>query len=967
MTAMDQPPDTGLPCAGGLRRRRLLRALDPVLEARLGVVLAPPGAGKTTLLAHWAAEAPAAVLWHRTVPQDAVPGRLLEQLSAAVAALTGGPEAGDLHGLAAAAGRAGGPLCLVVDDLHLLAGTTAETDLEQLLLLAPPGVHLLVGSRCAPGLNLARSELSPAVVLDGDDLRFRVSETQALFRDVHRRPLDPSGALALTRRTDGWAAALQLFDVAVAHRTPVERRRAAGAATTRYAWDYVARHVLADVSPQEADLLHRTSAFAVLTAPRCDAVLGRPGSALPLLRDLERRGLVVGEDGGGLRVPEVVRQYLADGTPGRDPARTAARRRAAEVLEEEGAPGDALWILAEDGDWGAAQRVLHRAGAAATGAGSCSWCALLPEPLPRDSPWFAVARARQLLDDGCLGGASAAAAQALEHTDGPGCSSAAEEILLRAAQWGAHAPVAVPESPLRSAVRRDPVAVARSLGADPQGAHVLDAGLAWLLAGDQHRALPLLRRCATDIGRRPFAALAGQLVLSFLEADSPLAGPRTAAAEIEAVAREAHRRGFTWLARLAQGALAALEDAPGGAEFAAATVRDCERRGDGWGAALLCGVTAVLRSCDRGDAPGDEEFDALAHRFRALGAATLEAWARSLQAVVSATGHLPSADVDVRAADAFARAARVPGAVAVSYAAMARHHPGGSAELWQLAADTAEAAGFVRPPRRWLAPVPPDAPPPDLRVVPPGRGGAGPPDVAVTCFGEFVLSLDGTAVDLTEVRPLARSVLRMLALHAGRPVHREQLVAALWGELGADRALHSLQVSISALRRALGEQGRCDGRSLLVRRSDAYVLCLEGGSRCDLLDFDRCLREASQARLRQDLPRAARALQRAVELYAGEVLPEEGPAEWVLEARDRYRLRAAEAASALARAELALGQGDRAVAVAARGVEINPWSDESWRLLIDLLRDAGAVAEAELTRRRYHDMLHSLGISSGSA
>ena len=965
MSSTDHPADTTVPLVGGLRRPRLLRMLDPVLDSRLGLVVAHRGAGKTTLMAHWAAEAAAEVVWHRAEASDEAPGRLIEHLAEGVAALAGGTVPRGVQALADAAGSAGEPLCLVVDDLDLLVGTGAEAELEQLLRLSPPQVHLLVGSRCVPAFNLACSESSAAVVVGADDLRFSVPETHELFRDVHHRPLDPAGALSLTSCTGGWAAALHLFHVSVCARTPVERRRAAGAGTIGYVRDYLARQLLEGTPEQGMDVLCRTSPLDVLTPELCDAVLGSAGTALPLLQDLERRGLVVSCD-GGFRVPVVLRQFLADGRPVHGSGQRAAlRRRAAEVLEREGQSENLLRLLAEDADWDAVERVLWRSGADVITAGACSWAALLPEQRRRDSAWCSVASARQLLDDGRLQDAVHAASRALELADGsPGCPPA-EEILAVAVRWATPAATAPEGDPLRAAVRCHPQAMAELLGESPRDTQLLDAGLVRMLAGDQRGALPLLRRCAGEIARRPFAALAAQLTLSVLEIDSSVASPSAAAAEATAVARDAHRRGFTWLARLAHGTLAALEGTPSGEEIVAATVQDCERRGDDWGAALLGGVSAALRSCDRGTAPGDEEFDVLAHRFRALGAGTLEAWARSLQAMISVSAELPSSDDDVRCAEAFARAAQVPGALAVSYAAMARHRPDRSGELWQLAADTAEAAGFVRCPRAWSRSDPQQRRRLGTTTGLAGQDAPPPPGLVVGCFGEFSLRLGGAVTDLSGVRPLARTVLRILALHAGRPVHREQLVGALWGELDADRALHNLQVSISSLRRTLGKQGACDGRSILARQGESYVLCFGEGSQCDLLDFDRNLREASRARQLQDTYREVEALRRAVELYAGDVLPEEGPAEWVLESRDRYRLRAAEAASALARTELCLGRREAAVAAASRSVEINPWSDESWRLLIDVLRDGGDFTAAEWAHRRYREMLHSLGIVSG--
>jgi len=217
------------------------------------------------------------------------------------------------------------------------------------------------------------------------------------------------------------------------------------------------------------------------------------------------------------------------------------------------------------------------------------------------------------------------------------------------------------------------------------------------------------------------------------------------------------------------------------------------------------------------------------------------------------------------------------------------------------------------------------------------------------------------------VRPQARTVLRILSLNAGRPVHRERLAGILWADLDTASALHALQVSVSSLRGALQPEGQADGKQLLVRHGEAYALVLGQGSVFDLADFDRTIHDASLARSAGDNNAAAEGLRRAVQLYTGDVLPEDGPAEWVGATRERYRLRAAEAAASLAGLELRLGNPDDAAAAATRSVEIDPWRDESWRTLVETFRRLGDPAAAERAQRRYDLILNSLGVPAASA
>ena len=968
----------------GLVRPRLIPRVDGTSNARLGLVIAPPGTGKTTLLAQWAAHHSSTVAWFRATQRDAMPGRMLARFAAALAMAADEETPRSFAELELLAGRLQRPLVFVVDDLQTLAHTCAETELERLLALSPPQVHFLVGSRRPPRFNLARSELPAAVTVSGDDLRFRANEVDQLFRNMYRQPLSPAGTLNLALRTDGWAAALHLFHLATKNRSHVERRRAAESlgAASPYVTNYLTHHFLADVSEDMELLLRRSCLFDVLTPSRCDALLERRDSR-QLIECLEQLGVVASEDGGATaRAPEVLRQHFVakfDDAELNLPQRT--RERTAMILEQEGAFGAALRVLAEGQDWERVHSLLERAGRTAVQPGTCEWAALVPGPAVQSDAAFAVAKARQLLDDGCVAAALSTAAAVPALTSNPEWLGLARDLQLTASWWAIGAP---PRDPglacgLRDATRGNPGGVARSMSDPRRPRDLLARGLACLLAGDQYSALPQLRRCAGRLDDEPAAALAAQLALAVFgpeSADVEVGGP---AAELDAVQRQAQRRGLTWLARVAQGVHAGLPGASRSKDAVRTIIDSCEQRGDEWGAVLVAAASTLMQW--RAGRPDARAFDELAGRFRRLDAGSLEAWAQSAQALVSAMMDLPGAAEESRSAEAFARAAGVPGALAVAYAAVAVQWPEHCDELMQVARETGAAAGLVCRPWTWMAPEPPapavrcDSQNPGSMIGRVERADRNPslpivevaecpalPALQIGCFSGFRLLTDGVDVNLSRVRPQARTVLRILSLNAGRPVHRERLAGILWAELDTPGALHALQVSVSSLRGALQPGGQSDGKQLLVRHGEAYALVLARGSVFDLEDFDRAIHDASLARSAGDNAAAADELRRAVQLYTGDVLPEDGPAEWVSATRDRYRLRAAEAAASLAGLELHLGNAANAAAAATRSVEIDPWRDESWRTLVETFRRLGDPAAAERAQRRYDLILNSLGV-----
>lgn len=966
---------TTSPPVTGLVRPRLIHAIRGPAEARLGLVIAPPGTGKTTLLAHWAAQEPATVIWYRAKSHDVRPGQMLARFATALATAVGDERARSVPELATMADRLKSPLYFVVDDLQELANTSAESELEQLLSLGSPQLHFLAGSQRPPSFNLARSELPAYVTVNGDDLRFRAPEVEELFRITYKQPLSAAGVFNLTDRTDGWAAALHLFHVATKSRSSVERRRAAESLgpSSRYAKDYLTRHFLAGISQGMERLLRHTCLLEVLTASRCDSILGIRDSA-PILSELEQLGIAVSDDGGtSFRLPEVLRQHLIAAL-GDAPQELPSdvRRRTAAVLEQDGEYGAALRALADGQDWEHVREMLVRAGQRAYRPGTCRWAATAPEALVREDAPFALAAARHLLDDGCAAAAYRAAAQIPRLTCDADLLRTARNLQLTAAVWAGDAPATGPgpAGALRAASHGSPGSVARALHDHRRAQDGLAKGLSLLLAGDQRGALPFLRRCAERPDEETLAGLAAQLALAVFGPESSTLGFSGPADDVDAVQRQAERLGFTWLARLAQGVQAAQFGKAGSQDAVQSAVENCELRGDEWGAALIAAAAALKRL--RSGRSDYSAFESLGVRFRRLDAGALEAWAQSAQALVAAAQDLPGAAEDALAAESFARTAGVPGALAVAYAALAQVRPEHAAEIMQVAAETARSAGFVCRPWTWSGAAARSEPP-----ALPGSHYAGVPVTSqpvadsgvaalsaldVRCFGGFSIRANAVSVDLSKVRPQARTVLRILALHAGRPVHRDRLAGELWADLDAPSALHNLQVSVSNLRRALQPEGPAESRQLIRRQGEAYALVLDGGSTFDLSEFDRAVHAASIARSVGDREDAAVKLRRAVELYAGEVLPEDGPAEWVTDTRERYRLRAAEAAASLASLELSLGDAAAAAAAATRSVEIDPWRDESWRTLIGIYRSSGDPAAAEHAERRYRGMLSALGV-----
>ena len=234
--------------------------------------------------------------------------------------------------------------------------------------------------------------------------------------------------------------------------------------------------------------------------------------------------------------------------------------------------------------------------------------------------------------------------------------------------------------------------------------------------------------------------------------------------------------------------------------------------------------------------------------------------------------------------------------------------------------------------------------------------------VRIRMLGGLHMEVDEEAIDLQALKPRARSLLRLLALSAGRPVHREVIISALWPEAEADTARRTLHVGLTALRHALEPGAGRGGSSLLIRDGEAYQLALTDDTEVDVLEFEASMAQGEARRAAGDREGATAAFERALWLHTDDLLPEEGPAEWVVDERDRLRSRAADAAQALVELHAARGDTSSAAMACLRGLHLDRYRDPLWRMLIAIQEQAGDIAAATHTRQRYAELLAELGL-----
>jgi predicted ATPase/DNA-binding SARP family transcriptional activator/DNA-binding CsgD family transcriptional regulator len=165
--------------------------------------------------------------------------------------------------------------------------------------------------------------------------------------------------------------------------------------------------------------------------------------------------------------------------------------------------------------------------------------------------------------------------------------------------------------------------------------------------------------------------------------------------------------------------------------------------------------------------------------------------------------------------------------------------------------------------------------------------GRGPVDgqaqtVRIRLLGGFEVSVDSRTIEHEAWRlRKAASLVKLLALSPTHRLHREQLMDALWPDLGTARASNNLRQALHAARRTL-EPGRAAKYRYLGLREKQLTLCPGERVWVDVEAF-----EEAAATARRSRDPAAYGL--AVELYAGELLPGDRYEEWAEGRREELR------------------------------------------------------------------------------
>jgi len=222
-------------------------------------------------------------------------------------------------------------------------------------------------------------------------------------------------------------------------------------------------------------------------------------------------------------------------------------------------------------------------------------------------------------------------------------------------------------------------------------------------------------------------------------------------------------------------------------------------------------------------------------------------------------------------------------------------------------------------------------------------------------LGGFAVRLGTEEVpDAAFTRRKPKSLLKLLALQPGQRLHREQAIEWLWAGHPPQSAAAQLYKAVHQARKALGVAGSGIAPEEMLRLRDQELrLEAPGGVETDVEIFTALARRALA--LRQQA-----ALEAALVVYPGDLLPTDLYEEWTQEPREELREQATALATALGEVRLEADELPEALEAFGQALRLDPLEEAAHRGILRVYARQGDRAGLERHYRHYTAVLGRL-------
>lgn len=203
----------------------------------------------------------------------------------------------------------------------------------------------------------------------------------------------------------------------------------------------------------------------------------------------------------------------------------------------------------------------------------------------------------------------------------------------------------------------------------------------------------------------------------------------------------------------------------------------------------------------------------------------------------------------------------------------------------------------------------------------------------------------------------ASDLFKYMLLYHNKWIKLENLLDQFWPESEPAKARQSLYVALYEIRR-MWEPDLLRGKEskFIYSKHGMYRLELPGSAWFDVEVFDQQVTEGVQLYAKKSLTKACQCLQRALELYAGDLLQENMYDEWTQRIREAYQKKYVDLLTTLALIYGEQGEYRKSLPLLRRALMKNPFEDQLHELMIRYWMELGDTNEAIQHFRDYNQM-----------
>ncbi|EKQ55206.1 MULTISPECIES: LuxR C-terminal-related transcriptional regulator [unclassified Clostridium] len=184
-------------------------------------------------------------------------------------------------------------LFIVLDDLYLIRDKEIYQGLKYFIRNMPPNVHIIILSRAIPEIGLARLRATDCLLqLCQEDLSFDKKEIEVFFSDVMRVDISNNIANILEKRTEGWAAGLQMAAISLKNNNDEENIIKYFNGDHKFVLEYLMEEVFNLLDKEVQEFLMKTSILDEMNSELCNSVVNIENSQF-LLEKLDTENLFI--------------------------------------------------------------------------------------------------------------------------------------------------------------------------------------------------------------------------------------------------------------------------------------------------------------------------------------------------------------------------------------------------------------------------------------------------------------------------------------------------------------------------------------------------------------------------------------------------------------------------------------------------------------------------------------------------